>query len=146
MRTDAKPWPLATAGFVRYHACTMTQLIEIGPTRVLKCASEGPLLRTAGDANDFLGDAWAHEADVLAIPVARLGPQFLDLSTRVAGDVFQKFVNYRMRCVIVGDIRARLESSKALSDFVRETNKGNAVWFVPDFDTLATRLAGNPAA
>ncbi|CAN7357507.1 MULTISPECIES: DUF4180 domain-containing protein [Ensifer] len=119
----------------------MEQLVEIGNTRVLRCADEGGLLRVAGDANDFLGDAWAHSADMLAIPVTRLGPDFLNLSTRVAGEVFQKFVNYRMKCAIVGDISGALESSKALGDFVRETNKGNALWFVHDFDALRLKLA-----
>jgi hypothetical protein len=120
----------------------MEQLIEIANTRILQCADEGTPLRAAGDANDFLGDAWAHTADMLAIPVARLGPDFLDLSTRVAGEVFQKFVNYRMKCAIVGDISEALEGSKALRDFVRETNKGDAIWFVRDFDELRIKLAG----
>ncbi|WP_043620230.1 DUF4180 domain-containing protein [Ensifer sp. ZNC0028] len=124
----------------------MTQLIEIGTARVLHCADNGPLLAAPGDANDFLGDGWAHEADLLAVPVERLGPDFLDLSTRVAGEVFQKFVNYRMRLAIVGDISARLEASKALTDFVRETNKGTSIWFVPDFETLRARLERLPAA
>ncbi|WP_077960687.1 DUF4180 domain-containing protein [Ensifer adhaerens] len=124
----------------------MTQLIEIGTARVLQCADNGPLLARPGDANDFLGDAWGHEATVVAIPVERLGPDFLDLSTRVAGEVFQKFVNYHMRLAIVGDIGARLEASKALTDFVRETNKGTSIWFVPDFESLRARLEGIQAA
>ncbi|HEV7319017.1 MAG TPA: DUF4180 domain-containing protein [Ensifer sp.] len=124
----------------------MTQLIKIGNTLVLTSAKAGRLLAAPGDANDFLGDAWAHEADMLAIPVERLGPDFLDLSTRVAGEVFQKFVNYHMRCAIVGDIQEKLDGSKALTDFVRETNKGNAIWFVPDFDTLRFRLERTAAA
>ncbi|ANK72899.1 DUF4180 domain-containing protein [Ensifer adhaerens] len=124
----------------------MTQLIEIGTARVLQCAVDGPLLAAPGDANDFLGDGWAHEADLLAVPVERLGPHFLDLSTRVAGEVFQKFVNYRMRLAIVGDISTRLEASKALTDFVRETNKGDSIWFVPDFETLRARLERLPTA
>ncbi|WP_457583648.1 DUF4180 domain-containing protein [Ensifer canadensis] len=118
----------------------MDQLVEIGKTRVLRCSDQGTPLRAAGDANDFLGDAWAHTADMLAIPVTRLGPEFLDLSTRVAGEVFQKFVNYRMKCAIIGDISEALEASKALRDFVRETNKGNALWFVHDFDALCLKL------
>lgn len=118
----------------------MDQLIEIGKIRVLKCADEGIPLRAPADANDFLGDAWGHEAELLAIPVTRLGPEFLNLSTRVAGEVFQKFVNYHMRCAIVGDIAQALAASKALQDFVRETNKGNSIWFVRDFDELRVKL------
>ncbi len=118
----------------------MDQLIEIADTRVLRCADDGAQLRAPADANDFLGAAWGYEADMLAIPVARLGPDFLNLSTRVAGEVFQKFVNYRMRCAIVGNVTPALAESKALSDFVRETNKGNALWFVRDLDELRRRL------
>lgn len=119
----------------------MDQLIEIANTRVLKCADGGTPLRAPADANDFLGAAWGEEADMLAIPVARLGPDFLNLSTRVAGEVFQKFVNYRMKCAIVGDISQQLAASKALRDFVRETNTGNSVWFVRDLDELRLKLA-----
>lgn len=118
----------------------MDQLIEIGNTRVLRCADDGAPLGAPADANDFLGDAWGHEAEMLAIPVARLGPDFLNLSTRVAGEVFQKFVNYRMKCAIVGDISQALAASKALRDFVRETNTGNSIWFVRDLDELRLKL------
>ena len=123
----------------------MTQLIEIGTLRVLSFAGDEKVIRVAGDANDFIGDAWAHQADMLAIPLARLGPDFLKLGTGVAGEVFQKFVNYRLRCAIVGDITAKLDNSKALRDFVRETNAGNSIWFVPDMDGLRDRLDGKAA-
>lgn len=118
----------------------MSQIVEIGNSRVLRFGQEGPILRTAADANDFISEAWSTEADVLAIPVERLGPDFLTLSTRVAGEVFQKFVNYGLRCAIVGDIAPALDGSGALRDFVRETNKGNSIWFVSEFDELRRRL------
>ena len=120
----------------------MDEVIEIGGRRILLCAREGALLRSAADANGFVGAAWSHEADLLAIPVERLGPDFLTLSTGVAGEVFQKFVNYHLGCAILGDIAALLERSRALRDFVRETNEGHALWFLPDVDLLRARLAG----
>ncbi|MCA0276790.1 MAG: DUF4180 domain-containing protein [Proteobacteria bacterium] len=123
----------------------MTELIEIETLRVLSFHGDEKVIRVAGDANDFIADAWAHHADLLAIPLAQLGPDFLKLSTGVAGEVFQKFVNYRLRCAIVGDIAAELEASKALRDFVRETNEGKSIWFVPDLDALRARLAGKAA-
>lgn len=120
----------------------MDELIEIGGRRILLCARAGALLHSAADANDFVGAAWAHDADLLAIPVERLGPDFLTLSTGVAGEVFQKFVNYRLGCAILGDIAALLDRSRALRDFARETNKGHALWFLPDIGQLRARLAG----
>lgn len=118
----------------------MSQLIEIGSTRVLLFAGSGPLLAGPADANDFIGEAWSVSAEMLAIPVERLGPDVLNLRTRVGGEIFQKFANYRLRCAIVGDIAAALDGSAALRDFVRETNEGRALWFVADIDRLRTRL------
>jgi len=53
----------------------------------------------------------------------------------------QKFVNYRLRLVIVGDIAAYTAGSTALRDLVTESNRGKQIWFVPDLDALAARLA-----
>lgn len=130
--------------FSRYcdRSAPMDQTLDIANLRVLRFAEEGSLLRSGADANDFIGAAWGCEADLLAIPTARLGPNFLDLATKVAGEVFQKFVNYRLRCAIVGDISTSLDRSRALRDFVRETNEGKSIWFVADFEELRARLEG----
>lgn len=55
--------------------------------------------------------------------------KFFDLSTKLAGDVLQKFVNYQMKVAIVGDFS--VYSSKSLKDFITESNKGNAIFFMP---------------
>lgn len=118
----------------------MDELIEIGGTRALAFAKEGPLLAREADINDLLGAAFSSEVDLLAIPVERLGPDFLKLGTGLAGAAFQKMVNYHLKCAIVGDIGEALTRSGPLRDFVRETNKGNSIWFVPDFQTLREKL------
>jgi hypothetical protein len=118
----------------------MTQIVEIGKSRILRFSQDGAALRTPADANDFISEAWSSEADFLAIPLERLGPDFLKLSSGVAGEVFQKFVNYGLGCAIIGDITQALEGSGALRDFVRETNKGRSIWFVADFAELDVRL------
>ncbi|MFC7614763.1 DUF4180 domain-containing protein [Actinokineospora soli] len=76
----------------------------------------------------------------MALPVSRLAPEFFDLSTRVAGEMLQKLVNYRLSVAIVGDIDEHVARSSALADFVRESNRGKHVWFVPDVASLAERL------
>ena len=116
-------------------------MIEIEGTRVPLLAREGALLESKRDANGFLSAAWSQKADLLAIPLERPAPGFLTLNTRIAGKVFRKFATYRMRCALVGDASAVLESSGALRDFVRETNKGDSVWFVADVDQLEAKVA-----
>jgi hypothetical protein len=59
----------------------------------------------------------------------------------VAGEVVQKFVNYRLRLAIVGDLTTHLAVSAALRDFVRESNRGRQLWFVADDAELDARLA-----
>jgi hypothetical protein len=79
-------------------------VLEIAGRRVLICAPAGAVLAKPGDANDFLAEAWAREADMLAILTARLGEDFFDLRSGLAGEVGQKFANYRMPLVIIGDL------------------------------------------
>lgn len=108
---------------------------------VLLCTPDGPRLSSEADALDLVGSLWGQEVDWLALPKARLGEDFLKLRTGLAGAVIQKFVNYRVRLAIVGDVSAEAAASDALRDFVRESNAGDRVWFVPDLAALETRLA-----
>lgn len=108
--------------------------------RLFLCAGDGPPLRSDRDAVDLIGEAFGADVEAIVIPTSRLGPGFLDLSTRIAGDVIQKLVNYRYRAVFLGDISQSLEVSKALRDFVRESNRGTMVWFLPDLAALEQRL------
>lgn len=108
--------------------------------RILVCASTGAALSSERDANDFMSAAWEHNATWVAFPVSRLADGFFQLSTRIAGDVIQKFVNHGLGIAIVGDISAWLAGSKPLRDFVYEANRGNTVLFVGDLDELDRRL------
>ena len=107
---------------------------------VLLCASEGTKLGNDRDAVELIGAAAAHHADLVAIPTERLDDHFFRLHTRIAGDILQKFVNYRLRLAIVGDISAHLAASASLRDFVYESNRGRHVWFVADLAALDERL------
>lgn len=113
---------------------------------VLICGVDGPRLDSERAAGDFVGAAWSAGADWLAIPLARLGPGFLDLSTRLAGEAIQKFTNYRIGVAFVGDITSWTQDSRSLRDFVAESNRGPAVWFVHDTAEFEARLARAGAA
>lgn len=113
--------------------------ITLAGVTVHLCAADGPPLDGERAATDIIGDAFGTE--VVAVPVARLGEGFLTLSTRIAGEVIQKFVNYGFRLAFVGDISEATAASKALRDFVRESNRGRHVWFVDDMAQLEAKLA-----
>lgn len=123
--------------------CLMPDIAkDIHSEHVLICDADGPTLAHERDANDLLSVAFEHGATLVVIPVARLGDDFLRLNTRLAGDVVQKFANYKVRLAIVGDISQQIAQSKALHDFVYEANRGKQLWFVKEMTELEARLAG----
>jgi len=113
---------------------------DIGGVRMLECSIDGPTLARAGDVSDYIGAAWENQAALVAIPVERLAADFFHLRTGLAGEAIQKFVNYRIRLAVVGDIARFVEASGPLRDFVIESNRGEHVWFVADMDALRDRL------
>jgi len=55
-------------------------------------------------------------------------PEFFDLKTKIAGDILQKFSNYRMGLAIIGDFSQY--ESKSMKDFIFESNKTRHINFV----------------
>jgi hypothetical protein len=114
---------------------------SLGGVLAYVCDADGPKLDGERGATDVIGDAFGSGARLVAIPVECLGEGFLTLSTRIAGEVIQKFVNYGFRVAFVGDVSRQVAASAALRDFVRESNRGRHVWFVSDLAELEARLA-----
>ncbi|MFJ9186523.1 DUF4180 domain-containing protein [Streptomyces anulatus] len=123
----------------------MAEVVEHHGVAVLVCDADGVAIAGVQDALDHLIGAAFACAEVVAVPSARLDDRFFDLSTGLAGAILQKFANYRLRLVVVGDISHHLSASSALPDLVREANRGRDIWFVPDLEALAERLAPNVA-
>lgn len=111
-------------------------------SRVMQLDAEHPAISTVDDVLDIIGATWGEQVDIIAIPADRLDPAFFDLSTRLAGELLQKFVTYGKRVAIVGDISAQVEASSALRDFVWESNRGGHVWFAADSAELERRIVG----
>ena len=107
---------------------------------IYQLAPEGGLLGAELTAPDLIGEAYAADPDIIVVPVSRLAPGFLDLSTRIAGEVFQKMEQYGRRLAIAGDITAEVAASKALHDFIYETNRRGHHLFVADHAELIARL------
>jgi len=64
---------------------------------------------------------------------------FFILSTMIAGEILQKFINYQFKLAIVGDFSGY--NSKSLRDFIYESNKGNAIFFVSSLEDAIEKLA-----
>jgi hypothetical protein len=119
---------------------------QIAGRPVYLCAAQGAALAADPGLSDLIGDLYGSGAHLVAIPLERLGPDFLRLSTGVAGQVLQKLVNYRFQVAVLGDVSAAVAASDPLRDFVRESNRGQTVWFAPDLAALEARLSSSAAA
>ncbi|UYQ95944.1 DUF4180 domain-containing protein [Chitinophaga horti] len=104
---------------------------EIGTSRILE-VQPGFIFKETGDIMDLVGSAMGHSASKVIILEQQLPPVFFNLRSGVAGEFLQKFVNYRIRVAIVGNFDKF--NSKALKDFIFESNKGKQVYFAANME------------
>lgn len=105
---------------------------KIGGTQTLECTPDGKKFETDRDAVELISEALQLDARLIVIPVERFGEDFFRLRTRIAGEIVQKFVQYRQLLAIVGDISKHTDASSAYAAFVTEANAGRDIWFVRD--------------
>lgn len=120
----------------------MSTLRTIHGVPVMIYSAEGAPVAAEADALDLIGDASYQGARWAVVPAERFAEEFFRLRTRVAGGVIQKFAQYRVGLVVLGDISRHTEASSALRDFVRECNRGLQTWFLADVEELGERLKG----
>ncbi len=72
------------------------------------------------------------ETNLIAIDKNAIVDEFFVLSSGLAGEILQKFINYQAKIAIWGDFSKY--TSKPLKDFIYESNKGNDIFFVATKD------------
>jgi hypothetical protein len=75
----------------------------------------------------------------IAISKNLITDKFFILSSGLAGEILQKFINYRFRIAIYGDYTKY--TSKPLKDFMYESNNGHDIFFVDNIETAIKYLA-----
>lgn len=105
----------------------------------LVCGEE--ILITGGSSAVELLASVRYETGCSAVILRKeqLVEEFFRLSSGIAGEVLQKFVNYQMRLAIVGDFSHY--TSKPLRDFIYESNQGTQVGFWPTVEAAQAWLA-----
>ena len=68
-----------------------------------------------------------------------LTDEFFILSTGCAGEILQKFVNYKIKAAIIGDYSKY--TSKPLKDFIYESNQGNDIYFLTNIADAVEKLS-----
>ena len=102
--------------------------------------SEGLLIADVQSALDFIMTI-KFETDCTNIAINReaIVEDFFVLSTCLAGEILQKFVNYGVRFAVYGDFSNY--TSKSLNDFIYECNKGRNIYFQPDVSLAVDKLS-----
>lgn len=104
------------------------RLIENKGTFIAEVTSDKIFINNPQDALDCMMSCLYQDAESIIWHQKNIHPDFFDLKTKLAGEVLQKFSNYKARLAIVGDFD-NLES-KSLRDFVFESNKQKRTVFV----------------
>jgi len=112
---------------------------QTGNIKIAEIRSDKIILNKVQDALDFMADADYNGAQKIILNKENIHPDFFKLATGLAGEVLQKFVNYKIKLAIVGDFSKY--QSKPLQDFIRECNRGNQFLFVPDIETALIKLS-----
>lgn len=82
---------------------------------------------------------YGNECDRIAIPKSCVAEDFFVLSTKIAGEILQKFVTYHCKLVIFGDYSHY--TSKPLRDFIYESNTGSHIFFVETEEEAIAKLS-----
>lgn len=101
--------------------------------------SDTPIITDAQSALDLtVTVSFEYRLTKMAINKEAIDEAFFKLSTGFAGEVVQKFVNYRFSVAIIGDFSKY--TSKPLRDFMYECNQGKHIFFVADEAEAIARL------
>jgi len=115
------------------------KIMETGGGKVALCQSPDVIIRDGQSALDFaVGIGYEYDCSNITLNKAAIAEDFFRLSTRIAGEVVQKFVNYGYRLAIIGDFSGY--ESKSLRDYMYESNNGGHLYFVADEDEALKKL------
>ncbi|MDR1619067.1 MAG: DUF4180 domain-containing protein [Clostridiales bacterium] len=117
------------------------RVIDTGSVKIAVIKSDTCIITDGQSALDLAAAIhYEHGARHIVIPKSAICADFFKLSTGVAGEVAQKFVNYGLHVAIVGDFS--LYPSKPLQDYMYECNKGRHINFVTTDTEAIQKLKG----
>ncbi|MCS7459680.1 DUF4180 domain-containing protein [Paenibacillus doosanensis] len=102
-----------------------------GDSKVAVVISKDVLIKDTQDALDLMSTvSYTEQCDKMVIEKGCITETFFDLSTKLAGEILQKYTQYQFKIAIIGDFSGY--KSKSLKDFIYECNQGKQVFFLPD--------------
>lgn len=113
--------------------------IKINEANIAVVSSEEKLIADTQSALDFIMTVkYETNADRIVINKEAVSEEFFILSTGIAGEILQKFINYHVKIAIYGDYTKY--TSKPLKDFIYESNYGKDFFFTVTKEEAINRL------
>lgn len=116
-----------------------TERVMSNGTEVAVVYSEEVVITDVNSALDFMATVqYDTGCKRIVLNKAAVTEDFFVLSTKIAGEILQKFVNYDVQFAIYGDYSGY--TSKPLKDFIYESNHGKDFFFVADQEQAINHL------
>jgi cobalamin biosynthesis Co2+ chelatase CbiK len=109
-----------------------------GAIKIAEVISEDILINNPEQGLQLMADLYYQGFDKIIIQAKHISPDFFDLKTGIAGEILQKFSNYRVQLVIIGDFSGY--PGKSIKDFIYESNKGKQVNFLASLEEAVEKL------
>lgn len=106
---------------------------------IAEITAEEPIISNIEDGTDLIGNIYYQGFDKVILYEKNITPLFFDLSTKMAGEILQKFSNYRIKLAIVGNFDKY--QGKSIKDFIFESNKLGKINFVNSKDAAIKALS-----
>lgn len=104
------------------------EIHNINDIKIAEIISEDNIINNTSDGLDLLGNLYYQDFDKIIIHEKNITPDFFDLKNGIAGEILQKFSNYRVQLAIIGNFSSY--TNKSLNNFIYESNKGKQINFV----------------
>lgn len=117
-----------------------TEIIRKNNKSVAVVHSEALLITDVSSALDFIMNVkYQTDCTLIAVNKEAITNDFFILSTCLAGEILQKFINYGIHFAIYGDFS--MYTSKPLKDFMYESNHGRDIFFQPTAALAVEKLS-----
>ena len=117
-----------------------TEVVRKNNIDVAVVTSEELLITDVPSALDFVMTVkYETGCTNIAINKEAVVNDFFILSSGLAGEILQKFINYGVRFAVYGDFSKY--TSKPLNDFMYESNQGKDIYFQPTVSLAVDKLS-----
>ncbi|MBE6831235.1 MAG: DUF4180 domain-containing protein [Ruminococcaceae bacterium] len=118
-----------------------TQIKEKNGVKIAAVSSGETLISDGQSALDWMMSVqYETGCSRIALNKEAIADGFFILSSGVAGEILQKFINYHIKFAVYGDFSKY--TSKPLRDFIYESNEGKDIFFVPTEEDAVEKLGG----